>query len=270
MNDLRSRLDALAHDATADIELRNPRTVVGSRRRSLRAWLTAVVASLLAALAVFTGGDLIINTGSSTDVRTVEAPQTTDSARDPDATTGPNIGTPNVEDGEIDSPTGTGGAPVGPSTIETRYGALGPNVAVAPNEATTGTAGSGCEPGDDLRLPDGVWMVNVTAFTTTALTVDVVCYSTNDSSDDVSMDFEITNDSTQTRTVALAGDASFYLQTIPPVRSVVDPETEIRAFGDPAGAAAFADESGDPTPLAWVLVEDGRIIEVYSPPLSSA
>ena len=43
-----------------------------------------------------------------------------------------------------------------------------------------------------------------------------------------------------------------------------------RSLDGPAEAAAFAEQSGDATPMACVLVEGGLVTEVYSPPLESA
>jgi hypothetical protein len=157
------------------------------------------------------------------------------------------------------------------STIEARYGTLGPEVAVRPNDRTMGTAGSGCLPRNNRRLPDGIWMVDVTAFRAVTLTVDLVCYSTDESGHDVHHDFHIANDNPLLRTMPLHDEAKFFLLTTPPIISVVEPEpTETRVFDDPAEAATFAFESGDATPLAWLLVRHGKIVEVYSPALTSA
>ncbi len=42
---------------------------------------------------------------------------------------------------------------------------------MAPNDGVYGTAGSGCRPGTSGTLPDGVWLVAVTAFGPTGLDV---------------------------------------------------------------------------------------------------
>lgn len=83
-------------------------------------------------------------------------------------------------------------------------------------------------------------------------------------------DFRIANDSATRRTLPLTPDAAWFLQTEPPVATIDEEPSETRAFGDSASARAFAEQSGDPTPLGWLLVEGGQVVEFYSPPLTSA
>lgn len=173
--------------------------------------------------------------------------------------------------GSDDDPPDSTGVP--PSTIVSLHGDLGPQGAVAPNDGTNGTAGSGCRPPGTDTLPDGVWMVIVTDFAADALTVDLICFRTVRSLgeagiDRTIVDFEIRNSADIRRTLPLAADARFYLQTAPPVRSVEE-TTRLRAFGTVEGARGFA-QATDPTPLGWLLVADGEAAEFYAPPLASA
>jgi hypothetical protein len=155
------------------------------------------------------------------------------------------------------------------SKVLDRYGDEGPQEAVAPNDGSDGTAGSGCRPGSRDRLPDGVWMTYVTAFSADTVAVDLLCFETVESSGEAIEDWGFTNDSTRSRTVPLADDALFFLQTVPPPHFPGE-ATELRVFEDPLAAGAFTAKAGDATPMAWVLVEGGQVVEVYSPPLSAA
>jgi hypothetical protein len=162
------------------------------------------------------------------------------------------------------------------SAVHERWGRLGPELAVVPNDDTDGTAGSGCRPGDDRALPDGVWMVEVTGFGADELDVALQCFRTVDSDlaanpvgGGLFEDWEYEAADGAVRRVPLAPGAPFFLQTVPSP-SIVGEPTETWRVDDPATAAHFARISGDATPLAWVLVEGGRVVEVYAPPLQSA
>jgi hypothetical protein len=293
MNDLRDRLQHLADDATEGVTLHHPRHLPAGRR-SLRTWIAGLCATLLAAIGALGAGSLVLHPANEgTDVRTVtsavpttaptvvdEEPGATD-VEEPPGDDPMVDGEPDAADEQADdSPSPAPPNPsapatprvLGPSAIVARWGEKGPTMPVAPNDGTAGTAGSGCSPGPG-RLPDGVWMAEVNRFATSEIDIDLVCFKTSRSAEasgnPIEHDDEMTNDNAVVRTLPLAPEATFHLQTAPPFRVAGTP-TETRAFTDPAAAARFAVESGDATPLAWVLVEGGRVVEVFSPPLDSA
>lgn len=182
-----------------------------------------------------------------------------------------------VDQGETEVSGATRAGPdEGPETlgIVQRHGELGPVVSVTGSPQPDGTAGSGCSPDDTATLPDGTWMVEVVEFGQRRVDVDLVCYSTVESLQEAGRDaaiedFEIRNDDARIRTLDLAADARFVLQTVPPVM-VVGAEPSPRTFDDPREAGRFATTSGDDAVLGWLLVEDGVVAEFYSPPLVSA
>lgn len=291
MNDLRNRLDHLAAEATDHVVLRHPRSAPA--RHPLRGWFAAAIAALAVGTGALAGGNLVLNTGDGgTDVRTVESSTPTPTSTpttvppapevDDDTAVDPDDDTAGVseDDGPVapapSSPVTSDPGPGGPdddpvSAVMTRYGELGPDTAVPPNDRTSGTAGSGCTPGDGDRLPDGVWMGEVSDLGADEIAIDLVCFTTVSSSngEELFEDFVITNESSKIRRMPVAPDVRFFLQTAPPVSSVTQP-TETRPFTDAAEAARFALRSGDASPLAWVLIEGGRVTEIYSPPLQSA
>jgi hypothetical protein len=227
----------------------------------------ALLAAPLLALAIGCSGGTAPDARGNGDGAATPTTTSVPDARPPTTGSDPDAQPPSTE---APGPGGSVAEPSGGSTVVDRYGELGPLEAVAPSDGSDGNAGSGCRPDSTDRLPDGIWMTYVTTFSADTIAVDLLCYETNQSSvdGDVFEDWETKNESTQSRTVPLADGARIFLQTDPNFRP--GETTETRPFDDPVAAGTFAAQSGDPTPMAWVLVEGGLVTEVYSPPLGSA
>lgn len=225
---------------------------------SLRTFLPTTLACCL----------LLVACSSEGDPETAPTPRATITA-DPDETTPQTSETPFPADGRGEPAFTT-------SVIADLHGELGPDVAIAPNDGTDGTAGSGCSPGTPDDLPDGVWFVEVTGFDENALIVDLQCFTTVTSAEAAGIeepiiDFAISNEVDRTRRIFLGENYSIILQTIAPIIGVDQMEgLERRWFPDVDLAMAFAARAGDATPYAWILVESGSITELYQPPLISA
>lgn len=180
------------------------------------------------------------------------------------------------EDSAVDHLAGTEGVTVGDSLVVQRYGDEGPEGAVAPETGPAGTAASGCVVDDDTTLPDGIWAGNLVAIDETSTTFDLACYYTVESAQAADPDsqgfedFRIVDEDDDVRTNDLDTAAlTVHLQTAPPVRIVTE-ETETVSYDLSAldQLQAYLDIEG-PT-FGFLLVENGRVVEFYSPPLASA
>jgi hypothetical protein len=158
------------------------------------------------------------------------------------------------------------------SRILAEYGETGPQTALPPNAGIPGTAGSGCvvAPGD--TLPDGVWAGYLNASDDAEVAFDVVCFLTVPAAREAGVDasfagFRFEDDSEGQRPVPWDEDAAVHVQTNPPVRPVTeDTETVSLAAVDADRVQAYLREF--PRPFGWLLVEGGRAVEFWSPPLA--
>lgn len=301
MSDPRRRFDDYAHAPLPPLsppsaqELRER----AARRRARRAAVPVVV---LAAAVVLVGGGLAtrpdrVDVADGPTAPATSAPATASPASPVPATTPPPPSPASPSPSPIPTPTpspspepspsptdpavtpaapdppgpaGSGGRPAPEGgQIAARYGLGGPQAPVAPN--TADTAGSGCLPGSG-PLPDGIWAGHVTAFAAGELTFDLVCFRTPESAPGAAIeDWSIGNDSPQLRTVPVAADARYLLQTDSP-RDVTGEPSQLWAFaaGDLAGIAGFLAEHGIDRPLGWLEVTAGQVVEFHAPPLTSA
>ena len=172
----------------------------------------------------------------------------------------------------VDWREGSPGIQAAASRVLDEYGELGPQTAVPPNAGTPGTAGSGCvvEPGN--TLPDGVWAGYLNAADGTEAAFDVVCFLTVPAAREAGVDssfagFRFDDDSEGQRPVPWREGATVHVQTNPPVRPLSE-ATETVSFdaGDVERVQAYLREF--PRPFGWLLVEDGRAVEFWSPPLA--
>jgi hypothetical protein len=158
------------------------------------------------------------------------------------------------------------------SRILAEYGETGPQTALPSNAGIPGTAGSGCVVPPGETLPDGVWAGYLNASDAAEAAFDVICFLTVPAAreagvDDSFVGFTFEDDSEGQRPVPWDEGAAVHVQTNPPVRPVTeDTETVSLAAGDADRVQAYLREF--PRPFGWLLVEGGRAVEFWSPPLA--
>lgn len=172
----------------------------------------------------------------------------------------------------VDWRDGSPGMRSGDSRILADYGETGPQTALPSNAGTPGTAGSGCVVAPGETLPDGVWAGYLNASDAAQVAFDVVCFLTVPAAREAGVDasfagFRFEDDSEGQRPVPWGEGAAVHVQTNPPVRPVTeDTETVSLAAEDAERVQAYLREF--PRPFGWLLVECGRAVEFWSPPLA--